>query len=118
MIIQNYEILGVIFLLVMMYISFVAYKRKQISQIFLIFWIIIWLGGILALIFKDTIKSLLPGLAIYRVFDLYTIVGFMFFLFMLFYLFRVVKKSEKRIEDLTRMLALNETNENKDNKKK
>ena len=41
-----------------------------------------------------------------RVFDLYTIIGFMFFLFIVFYLFRVVKENEKRIEEMVRVLAI------------
>ena len=114
--IANYEILGAIFLLVMIYFTFVAYKRKQISRFSLIFWIIIWIGGAVAMMFKNLLQSLLPVLAVYRIFDLYTIIGFMFFLFMVFYLFRTVKRTEKRVEELTRMMAMKENDSNKDNK--
>lgn len=115
--IANYEILGAIFLLVMIYFTFVAYKRKQLSRPSLLFWTIVWIAGAIAMIFKNILQSLLPVLAVYRIFDLYTIIGFMFFLFMVFYLFRTVKRTEKRVEELTRMMAMKETNKDMENNK-
>ncbi len=104
--IQGFEILGIIFLLFMIYITFISYKRKTLSNFSASFWFLIWISGTIALIFSKYLKMILPSLSIYRIFDLYTIIGFMFFLFMIFYLFKIIKRTEKRVEDLTRTLAL------------
>lgn len=104
--IANYEILGAIFLLVMVYFTFYAYKRKHLSKLSMYFWIAIWIIGFFAMIFKNAIQITLPSLAVYRIFDLYTIAGFMFFLFMIFYLFSKVKQGEKKLEELARAITM------------
>lgn len=107
MIFQNYEILGAIFLLIMMYLTFIAFKKKHISKPIMFVWLAIWVAGFIAMVFKDYVFKLLPALSVYRIFDLYTIIGFMFFLFMIFYLFSKLKQSQKKLEKLARYIAMN-----------
>lgn len=104
--IQGFEILSVLFLMFMFYLTFIAYKRNHLSKLSSFFWYAVWILGFVGIAFNKYVNVFLEGLDIMRVFDLYTIMGFMFFLFIIFYLFKVVKNNEKRVEELTRIIAL------------
>ena len=106
--IQTFEILAILFLLAMVYISVYSFKRNQLNRGELAFWIIVWVAAMGGIVFNKNLNSFLEDLSILRIFDLYTIIGFMFFLFMIFYLFRVVKKTERRVEEIVRVLAIKE----------
>jgi hypothetical protein len=103
---EIFEVLVILFLIVMGYITFVSYKRKNLSKLSFAFWELVWLVGLLGTYFNNHLEKYAQSIHIMRIFDLYTIIGFMFFLFIIFYLFKIVKKSEKRIEELTRVIAL------------
>ena len=102
----RYELILALFLLVMVYLTFVSYRRKQITRMGFIFWSIIWLGGIVSVLFHPYLSPILTSLVIMRVFDLYTIAGFFILFFIIFYLFRAVQRTERRMELVTRTIAL------------
>jgi hypothetical protein len=102
----NFEFIPLVFLLVMIYLTFFAYKRKQIQKYGLVFWMTLWIIGIAAVIFHPIVNKLLDPLSITRVFDLYTIVSFFIIMFICFYLFRATQRLENKIEILTRTIAL------------
>ena len=104
--IEKFEILAIVFLMIMFYLTFVAYKRNHLSKLSSFFWYAVWILGFIGIAFNKYVNVFLESLDIIRVFDLYTIIGFMFFLFIMFYLFKIVKGNEKRLEELTRILAL------------
>ncbi|MBS3088404.1 DUF2304 domain-containing protein [Candidatus Pacearchaeota archaeon] len=104
--IAGFEVLAVVFLVIMIYITFTSYKTKRLSKLSALFWFLVWAAGIFGIFLNKKLGLFLESLSIMRVFDLYTIIGFMFFLFIVFYLFRVVKENEKRIEEMVRVLAI------------
>ena len=104
--IETFEIMSILFFILMIYLTFLAYRRGQFTKIHLIFWYGIWIIGIIAIIISNRLNKFLISLNIARVFDLYALLGFIFLLFMVFHLFRVVKNNEKRLENLTREIAL------------
>ncbi len=104
--VYTFEIIGIIFVFVMIYFTFLSWKRKEISKIGFIFWDCFWIAGGVLIIFHSSVNQILPPLQIIRVMDLYMILSFLFLFTLIFYLFRVVKKSEKRLEELTRIIAL------------
>jgi hypothetical protein len=104
--ILNFEIIPLVFILGMIYFTYVSFKKKQLSKPGFLFWNFIWLLCIILILFHPYIKNILSPLNINRVFDLYTILGFLFFFFIIFYLFRQYNRTEKKIEELTRKLAL------------
>lgn len=112
----SFELIPIIFLLIMVYITYYSFKRKQIKKYGLIFWMLLWLVGILLIAFHPYVNLFLAPLNVTRVFDLYTIVGFIGILFIVFYLFRATQRIEDKIETLTRTLALKPLAETKTNK--
>ncbi len=102
----SYELIPILFALVMIYITFYSYKRKQIAKYGLIFWNVVWIISILLVAFHTYVNQFLNPLNIMRVFDLYTIVAFLLILFIVFYLFRAVSRIEKKIENLARIVTI------------
>ena len=101
-----FEVIGVMFVFVMIYFTYLEYKRKKLTKIGLVFWNLIWLAGIFLVIFHSYVNAILPSLNIFRALDLYMILAFMFLFGMIFYLFIIIKSAENKIEQLTRSLAL------------
>ena len=102
----SYELIPIIFLLAMMYITIYNYKQGKLAKYGLIFWMVVWAAGILLVAFHQYVNLILNPLNIMRVFDLYTILAFLFVLFVLFFLFRAINRVEKKIEDLARVVAI------------
>ena len=112
-----YELIPIVFLLLMIYLTYISYRRKQIQKYGLAFWTCFWIIGICLVIFHTYVNPFLSIVHVTRVFDLYTMLGFIAVLFIAFYLFRAVQRIEKKLETLTRTLALND-DINKSNIKK
>jgi len=114
-----YELIPITFLLIMIYLTYISYRRNQIQKYGLIFWIFFWILGIFLVIFHTYFNPFLSIINVTRVFDLYTMFGFIAMLFIVFYLFRSMNRIEKKLETLTRALALEENmNQNQTNKSK
>ncbi len=102
----SFELIPLIFILIMIYITYYSFKRKQIKKYGLVFWMCVWIAGILLVIFHSYLNTILEPLNVTRVFDLYTIMGFIGLLFISFYLFRALQRVEDKIENLAREVAL------------
>ena len=104
----TFEIIGILFLLVMIYLTYIEYRRARLSKTTFIIWLIFWLGGILLITFHPYVNSIISEINIVRVLDLYMILAFMFLFALIFYLFVVIKNVEKRVEEVVRRVALKE----------
>lgn len=104
--VYSFEIIGLIFVLVMIYLTYLESKRKVLSRLSFIFWLFIWIVSIFLILFHEKVNSILTPLNIIRVLDLYMVLAFMFLFALVFYLFIRNKSSEKKIEKLTRFIAL------------
>jgi hypothetical protein len=100
------EIIGIIFILAMSYLTYIEYKKKNISKIVFLFWDLVWLTGVFLILLHEQANKFLDPLNIIRVMDLYMILAFMFLFIIIFYLFIRNKQTEKRLEKLTRIIAL------------
>ena len=100
------EIIGVIFAVFMIYLTYIEYKKRGINKFELFVWSLLWVAGLLLIIFHNYFNFLLKPLPIFRVFDLYTILAFMFLFTLIFFLYMRNKKTEKRIEEITRAVVL------------
>ena len=100
------QILGVLFALLLLYVTFLNYKRKEftIKEAFL------WSAICVALIFFSVIpKSLDPFLrqiGVLRLLDFLVIVGFMFMLIVVFYVYHIVRRTQMQLTELVRKIAI------------
>ena len=100
------QALGTAYLALMLYLTFLYYKRNNYSARSFAFWIVVWSVGILMLIVPQTTSLITQKLQVTRVIDFYLIVGLMFFSIICFWSFVKAKKTEARVEELVRQIAL------------
>ena len=104
--VYGFEIVGIIFAVLMIYFSYTQFKRKVIGKTALVFWMVFWFAGLLLILFHALVSSILPPLNIIRVLDLYMILSFMFLFATIFYLYIRINKNQRKLEELARILTL------------
>ena len=94
------QILGLFFGLVMLYLTFLYYKRKDYGFHSFLIWLLIWIFFLIMVIYPIIIYNLMDILKIERTVDFFIIAGAMLFAIIVFYLFVKVKKIEEKIKKL------------------
>ena len=102
------QIIGIIFGLLMIYFSFLHYKRQEFSKIQFLFWEIVWAGFIIVVIFPKITNGIVHKMGVNRAMDLLTILGLMFITFMTFYNYASIYKLKQKLEVKVRKDALKE----------
>ena len=102
------QILGIIFGLLMIYFTFLHYKRQEFSKINFLFWEIAWIIFIIIVVFPEITNSLIYRLGVGRTMDFLMILGLMFITFMTFYNYTSINKMNRKIEEKVRKEALRE----------
>ena len=100
------QILGIVFCLIVIYITYMHYKRKEFNALEFGGWLALWLGFGFAILFPEIGGLFLKPLNIVRVLDLLTIGGFLFLFSLVFYMYGLVKKNNKKVEEIIRDKAL------------
>lgn len=104
--ITGIQLVGVFFALVMLYLTFLYYKKSSYSTRSFVLWTVIWTGFLVVTFLPQTLYSIMEELSIQRTVDVFVIGGFMFFTVIIFYLFTIVKTLEKKIEVVVRRTAI------------
>ena len=107
------QFLGVIFGALMLYFSFVKYKRKELRYLELILWSISWSILIFIAIVPSLIDFIIEPLNFYRRLDFFVVFGFFVLLGLSFYNYSAAKKIERELEKFVRAEALEICRENK-----
>lgn len=103
------QILGVLFGLFMIYLTFLNSKRGEFTFKEWAFWSLLWVGFIFVTLFPSSLNFAVKGFfKLKRPLDFYIIIGFMFLTGAVFYTYSVVRKNQKRLEILVRKLAIRE----------
>ncbi len=102
----GFQIIGLMFGLFMLYMTFLYYKKANYDKRGLIFWFAVWGGFIVLALFPRTIYGLMNALDIERTADFFYISGFLFFSVVLFYVYNTAKKNQKQLEIIVRKLAI------------
>jgi hypothetical protein len=105
--ITGIQILGLLFGLFMLYVSFLYYKRKELKAMEWGFWSLLWLvfiglallPGSLDFVVKDVLEMQRP-------LDFLIILGFMFLIGVTFYNYHLTKKTQAKVEDIVRKIAI------------
>ncbi|MBW2964721.1 DUF2304 domain-containing protein [Candidatus Woesearchaeota archaeon] len=109
----GFQIIGLLFGLVMVYFTFLYYKRANYDKTGLIFWFVVWLGFIILVMFPQMVYGVMGVLHIERTADFFYISGFLFFSVVLFYVYNNTKKNQKQLETLVRNLAFKQAKKKK-----
>ncbi|MBT3405549.1 DUF2304 domain-containing protein [Candidatus Woesearchaeota archaeon] len=100
------QFIGILFALVMIYFTFLYYKREQYDKRGFIVWLIIWVGFMIMVTIPQTIYGVMEALQIKRTVDFFVIGGFLIFSVILFRMYIITKQTQKKVEDLVRDVAI------------
>jgi hypothetical protein len=100
------QLLGLLFGAIMLYLTFLYYKREDYGPRGLAFWTAVWLAFMFVIAFPSTLYGIMESLRIQRTMDFFAMAGFLFFSVVIFHIYRTTKKLDRRIERLVRELAI------------
>ena len=103
------QILGVLFALFMIYLTFLHQKRKEFTAKEYIFWIVIWVCFIIVTIFPKILSPIVKTLSLSRTMDLLIILGFIFVVGILFHNYITITKVQRKVEEVVRKRFSNDT---------
>lgn len=104
----NIQIIASVFGLVMMYLSFLHFKRHEFNRYQFVIWEVLWVGFIGVTLLPDRFNTITEKLGIGRAFDLFSIIAFVLILFLTFHNYLLITRLEKRLEDRVRAKALDQ----------
>jgi len=102
------QILGVLFALGMLYLTFLQQKRKELSGKEYVFWVFVWIIFIVITVFPNILEPVIKTLNIVRIMDMLVILGFLFVIGVLFYNYLNLRKVQKKVESLVSKMAVKE----------
>ena len=109
--ITGLQLVAIVFSLIMIYLAYLHYRRKEIGKIEFISWWVIWVGTIVIIIFPALLQGFAATFLITRVFDFMVIGGFILVITLAYKAYIKSKSLEQKITKLIRSQALKETDE-------
>ena len=100
------QIVGILFGLIMSYFTFLYYKRKEYGRRDYVFWMVVWIGFMVFILFPYSISGLMQPLGVRNMMELFTIIAFMTAFSIIFFQHDLMRKNDKRLRELIRELAL------------
>lgn len=100
------QLLGLGFCLIVIYLTYLHYKKNEFKPTEFFSWTILWLGFGFIILFPEIVDFLLKPLHIVRAMDFFMVIGFLVLFGIVFYLYTIVKKNDKKIEEIVRKEAL------------
>jgi len=101
------QLLGVAFGMLMVYLTFVHFKKREYTVKEFSVWMILWLAFILIALFPQIMQYFVhKTLGMSRTLDFLIIIGFIMITGIMFYTYSVVRKTQNKIEEIVRKFAL------------
>lgn len=106
------QILAILFVIWMVYFSYLHYKRREFSRIEFILWNTLWFGLLLVVLYPTSVRFILNTFNISRTFDLVVVVAIIVLFGVTFRNYVLLKRVKSRLEELVRKNAIDNHNEN------
>ena len=100
------QIVGFLFGLFIMYLTFLNYKRKEFTTKEFIFWIFLWVIFIVLTLFPFLLNPIVKSFGFFRALDVLIVSGFLFLIAAIFYTYTIVRKNQRQLEKLVREIAI------------
>lgn len=100
------QTLGLLFIAVMLYFTYLNYKRKNYGSKSFISWLIIWIIAGIVIIIPKTIYGFMEFLNIERTQDFFYVGAFIVLFVIVFNIYITTKKTHNKIEKLVREQAI------------
>ena len=100
------QVVGFLFGLFIIYLTFLNYKRKEFTAKEFIFWILLWLIFIVLTLFPFLLNPIVKSFGFFRALDVLIVSGFLFLILAIFYTYTVVRRNQRQIEKVVREIAM------------
>ncbi len=100
------QLLGILFGVIMIYLTYTSYMRGKFSKEALILWSLVWLGGIFVFSVPHVFYGIMDALRITRTADFFVAGALIFLTTMIFHMYVKVKYVEDKMEQLVRNMAV------------
>jgi hypothetical protein len=100
------QFIGLIFAIVMLYLTFLHFKRNEFTLNEFLFWLCLLVVFVVITMIPKILNPLIETLNIARTMDFYIIAGFMFLIFSNYYTYSLVRINQKKIEKVVREVAI------------
>lgn len=100
------QIFGILFGLLMLYLNFINYKRREFTIKEYLFWFLLWILFIIIALFPNMLDPIVKELKFARTLDLLIIAGFLFLIGSIFYTYTIVRTNQKKLEEIVRKVAI------------
>ena len=100
------QIVGLLFGLFIIYLTFLNYKRKEFTTKEFVFWIILWVIFIVLTLFPFLLDPIVKSFGFFRALDVLIVSGFLFLIAAVFYTYTVVRRTQRQIEKVVREIAM------------
>ena len=101
------QIVGVLFALFMLYITFLHKKRDEFTLNESGFWAIMWVAFIFLVLFPHSFDFIIKDVLDFgRTMDFFIVAGFMFVIGAIFYTYTILRKTQKKIDTIVRKVAI------------
>jgi len=100
------QIVGALFGLIMLYITFLNLKRKEYDVKEFVLWLGVWVFFLFFTIFPKVLDKITKPLSISRKLDLLIIAGMLFVIGLSYYNYSITRKTERRMEQVVRAVAI------------
>ncbi|PIU03824.1 hypothetical protein COT44_00905 [Candidatus Shapirobacteria bacterium CG08_land_8_20_14_0_20_39_18] len=107
------QIIGILFSIFMVYVSFLNWKKKDLNNLEMLFWIFLWTCFIIIILFPNILQGLTKILFFARTMDLLMIAAFIILTIIGYSNYISNKKIEKKIEKMVRNQAIKKYLKNK-----
>ena len=100
------QIIGLVFGLAMLYMTYLAFRKREFRRGDALLWGIAWFSFVLTVIFPGVLDIFLDRLHIQGAIPFFTIFGFIFLASVIFSLYKTIKKTSRKMEKIVTELAL------------
>ncbi len=100
------QVMGVLFGLFLVYLTFLFHKRKEFTINEWLFWTVMAFSFMVVSLFPQMLDPIVKSLSLTRTMDFFIILGFMFLIAAVFYTYKVTRDTQKKLEEVVRIIAL------------
>ena len=100
------QIIGLLFGSLMLYITFVHFKKRDFTIKESVFWLGLWSAFLVVTLFPAIADPIVSTLDISRKLDFFVILGILFMITAVYHTYTIVRANQRKLEDVVRAIAI------------
>ena len=101
------QVIGILFALFMLYLTFLHKKRNEFTINESSFWTVAWLIFLFLVLFPHSFDFIIRDVLDFaRTLDFFIVMGFMFLIGAIFYTYTILRKTQKKMDKIVRKIAI------------